>query len=123
MVTATAVFQRLWGEIGLAPADLAGPVTIHGADPVVPSLHRVGAATAGALAAQGAAVAAIWKLRGGGEQEVSVDLGRALVPGLQTIAHLYQNGHHLPAHPRGTDFIGFFVTADDRRIFLLRTTA
>jgi crotonobetainyl-CoA:carnitine CoA-transferase CaiB-like acyl-CoA transferase len=120
--TPLAVFDKVWSDIGLGPADRAGSVTILGDDPVVPGRHRFGAASAGALAAQGAAVAAVWKLRGGGGQDVTVDLRQAVVPGLQTIAHLYQNGHYLPPHPPGTDFIGFFRTRDERQIFLLRTT-
>ena len=116
-------FEALWSIVGLESRDLAGPVRFTGSDPVVPSIHRVGTAAAGALAAMGAAVAAIWQLRSGEAQEVSVDVRRAVVPGLQTVMHLYQNGHRLPPHPRGTDFRGFFRTADDRMIFLLRTLA
>ena len=111
----------LWSIMGLGPSDRAGSVVITGADPIVPSVHRVGAATAGVLAAAGAAVAAIWKLRQGEEQDVSVDVRRAVVPGLQTIGHLYQNGYRIPPHPRGTDYPGFFRTADGRIIFLLRS--
>ena len=107
--------------MGLHPADRAGGVTFTGSDPVVPSIHRVGGACAGVLGAVGAAIAAIWRLRSGEEQEVAVDVRRAVVPGLQTVMHLHQNGHHLPAHPRGTDYPGFFRTADERVIFLLRS--
>lgn len=118
-----AVFAALWSVIGLGPGDLAGRVDFSGSDPVVPGSHRLGAASAGALGAMGAAVAAIWKLRSGEEQDVAVDVRRAVVPGLQTIMHLHQNGYALPPHPRGTDHRGFFRTADDRVIFLLRTLA
>ncbi len=117
------VFESLWSAIGLGSGDRAGRVEFSGSDPVVPSFHRVGAAAAGALGAMGAAVAAIWKLRSGEEQDVAVDVRRAVVPGLQTIAHLQQSGYALPPHPRGTDHRGFFRTADDRIIFLLRTLA
>lgn len=118
-----AVFETLWSVIGLGPGDLAGRVDFSDSDPVVPSIHRVGAASAGALGAMGASVAAIWKLRSGEEQDVAVDARRAVVPGLQTIMHLRQNGYPLPPHPRGTDHRGFFRTADDRIIFVLRTLA
>lgn len=115
------ICDMLWTLMGLGPGDRAGGVTITGEDPVVPSIHRVGAASAGVLAAAGAAVAAIWKMRCGEEQDVAVDLRSAVVPGLQTILHLYQNGHRLPPHARGTDYPGFFRTADGRIIFLLRS--
>ena len=117
------VFESLWSAIGLGSADRAGRVEFNGSDPVVPSLHRVGAAAAGALGAMGAAVAAIWKLRSGEGQDVAIDVRRAVVPGLQTVVHLQQSGYALPPHPRGTDHRGFFRTADDRIIFLLRTLA
>ena len=120
-VTASGVCDALWSLLGLGTHDRAGRVTVTGADPVVPSIHRVGAATAGALAAAGAAVAAIWKARSGEEQDICIDVQRAVVPGLQTIAHVYQNGHRIPAHARGTDYPGFFRTADGRVMFLLRS--
>jgi crotonobetainyl-CoA:carnitine CoA-transferase CaiB-like acyl-CoA transferase len=118
-VRPAAVFERLWREIGLRPEDLAGPVAITGADPVVPSLHRLGTAASAALAAQGAAIAAIWKARGGAEQSVSVDLSRAVVPGLQTTSHVQQNGHTMGGRPR-MGARNFFATADGRQIYLLR---
>lgn len=115
------IFDRIWSLFGFNSADRVGEVTFTGADPVVPSIHRVGAASAGVLAAAGAAMATIWKLRGGEPQDITVDVRRAVVPGLQTIMHVYQNGYRLPPHPRGTDYPGFFRTADDRIIFLLRS--
>jgi crotonobetainyl-CoA:carnitine CoA-transferase CaiB-like acyl-CoA transferase len=118
-----AVFEWLWSAIGLTPGDLAGRVDFTGADPVVPSVHRVGTAAAAAMGAMGAAVAAIWKQRAGEGQDVAVDIGRAMVPGLQTVAHLYQDGYRLDPHPRGTDFRGFFRTRDGRQMYLLRTLA
>ena len=120
---ATRVFQALWSAIGMTPDDLAGRVGFSGADPVVPSIHRVGAAAAGALGAMGAAVAAIWQKRTGEGQDVSVDLQRAVMPGLNTVGHLYQEGYLLEAHPRGTDHRSFYRTRDGRLIFLLRTLA
>lgn len=123
MVTAATVFEGLWRDVGLAPGDLAGRVDFSGCDPIAPSIHRVGAASAGALGAMGAAVAAIWKARSGEGQDVAVDVARAVVPGLQTVVHLYQEGHRLPPHPPGTDHRGFFRTRDHRQVFLLRTLA
>ena len=121
--TAKDVFDRLWREVGLFPDDIAGEVSILGRDPIVPSVHRVGAAAAGALAAMGSAVASIWKRRSGEGQDIVVDMNRAVVPGMQTVAHLYQDGYRLEPHPRGTDHRGFFRTKDGRQIFVLRTLA
>ncbi len=52
---------------------------------------------------------------------MSVDVLRAVVPGLQTIGHRYQNGYYIPRNPRGIDYPGFFRTADGRIIFPLRS--
>ena len=76
-MTGKDVFERLWREVGLFPDDIAGEVSILGRDPIVPSVHRVGAAAAGALAAMGSAVASIWKRRSGEGQDIAVDMHRA----------------------------------------------
>ncbi|MFO1467810.1 MAG: CoA transferase [Steroidobacteraceae bacterium] len=122
-MTGKDVFDRLWREVGLKPDDIAGGMSILGRDPIVPSVHRVGAAAAGALAAMGSAVASIWKRRSGEGQDIAVDMNRAVVPGMQTVVHLHQDGYRLEPHPRGTDHRGFFRTRDGRQIYVLRTLA
>src|SRR4051812_45009773 len=59
---------------GMSPADTGGRITFRGADPVVPSTLRLGAASAIALAAKSAAVAKLWRMRGGAGQDIAVDL-------------------------------------------------
>jgi crotonobetainyl-CoA:carnitine CoA-transferase CaiB-like acyl-CoA transferase len=60
------------------PEDRAATVSIGGgADPVLPTPFRIGAAAAAALAATGLAAAELWELRGGRRQEVAVDLRQA----------------------------------------------
>jgi crotonobetainyl-CoA:carnitine CoA-transferase CaiB-like acyl-CoA transferase len=110
---------RLLGQMGVLPEELAGAVTIAGADPIVASPHHLGAASAAALAAQGAAVAAIWKLRTGRGQDVAVDLRRAVVPGLRTVFHIAHGGKRLRS-PGAYGGVHFFRTRDDRQIYLLR---
>ena len=113
--------QRLLEQMGVLPGEIAGNVVISGSDPVVASPHLLGAAASAALAAQGAAVAAIWKMRTGRGQDVSVDLRRAVVPGLRTVFHVSQGGKRL----RSRDAYGgrhFFRTRDNRQIYLLRAS-
>jgi crotonobetainyl-CoA:carnitine CoA-transferase CaiB-like acyl-CoA transferase len=62
-----------------------------GADPVLPTPFRIGAAGAAALAATGLASADLWELRGGRRQEVSVDLRQA-VASLRSGHYLQVNG-------------------------------
>ncbi len=107
--------------MGMSAEDTGGAITITGADPIVASPHHLGAAASAALAAQGAAVAAIWRLRSGRGQDVSVDLRRAVIPGLRTVFHVSQGGKPL----RSRDAYGgrhFFRTRDNRQIYLLRAS-
>jgi len=119
----TEPIDDLLSAIGVARADTGGVITLSGADPVVPGRHRFGLACASALAAQGAAVAAVWRQRSGEGQDVSVDLARAAVPGLRTIYHIRQNGYPHPIPPKALHpLVDFYRTRDDRRIFILRAT-
>ena len=61
-------------------AGIGGEAEIRGADPVLKTPYRVGTAGAAALAASGIAAADLWKLRGGRDQRVAVDLGAAARP-------------------------------------------
>jgi crotonobetainyl-CoA:carnitine CoA-transferase CaiB-like acyl-CoA transferase len=74
------------------PAERAQTVEISGgADPVLPTPFRIGAAGAAALAATGLAAAELWELRGGRHQEVAVDLRQA-VASLRSGHYLQVNG-------------------------------
>lgn len=72
-----AALAEVLAGIGMTPRDTGGEITFHGADPVVPSTLRLGAAAGIALAAKSAAVAKLWRLRGGDGQDISVDLRSA----------------------------------------------
>ncbi|MFI9025586.1 CoA transferase [Streptomyces sp. NPDC053560] len=72
-----AALADVLAGIGMSPRDTGGDITFHGADPVVPSTLRLGAAAGIALAAKSAAIAKLWRLRGGAGQDISVDLRSA----------------------------------------------
>src|SRR5882762_8210484 len=74
------------------PKERAGTVEITGgADPVLPTPFRIGAAGAAALAATGLAAADLWELRTGRRQDVAVDLRQA-VASLRSGHYLEVNG-------------------------------
>jgi crotonobetainyl-CoA:carnitine CoA-transferase CaiB-like acyl-CoA transferase len=75
-----------WPEGKLGQVEISG-----GADPVLPTPFRIGAAGAAALAATGLAAADLWELRGGRRQQVSVDLRQA-VASLRSGHYLQVNG-------------------------------
>jgi crotonobetainyl-CoA:carnitine CoA-transferase CaiB-like acyl-CoA transferase len=74
------------------PEERARAVEITGgADPVLPTPFRIGAAGAAALAATGLAAADLWELRTGRRQQVAVDLRQA-VASLRSGHYLRVNG-------------------------------
>ncbi|MFC1533994.1 CoA transferase [Thermodesulfobacteriota bacterium] len=107
--------------MGLDENETGGRIDIIGDDPVVPSRHRPGVASAVALAAQGAAIATIWRLRSGIGQDVSVDVQRAVIPGLRTTSYVRQNNYSLRGR-RNIRMPNFFRTKDNRRIYILRAS-
>ncbi len=118
-----AALKQLLQILDLQLGDGGGNITITGEDPVVNSRFRPGAATAAALAAQGLAIAAIWRMRTGRGQDISVDMRRATHVGLRTINHVRQNGVAHELYPRSsTGLSDFYRTKDGRLIFVLRGT-
>jgi crotonobetainyl-CoA:carnitine CoA-transferase CaiB-like acyl-CoA transferase len=75
----------------LRMAGIGGEAEIRGADPVLKTPYRVGTAGAASLAATGIAAAELWKLRGGRDQRVAVDLGAAAAS-LKSTAYLKIDG-------------------------------
>jgi crotonobetainyl-CoA:carnitine CoA-transferase CaiB-like acyl-CoA transferase len=75
-----------WSEDRLNEVEISG-----GADPVLPTPFRIGAAGAAALAATGLAASDLWELRGGRRQQVTVNLRQA-VASLRSGHYLEVNG-------------------------------
>ncbi|MFE6688651.1 CoA transferase [Streptomyces sp. NPDC057743] len=107
--------------IGMTPEETGGAITFHGADPIVPSALRLGAASALALVTKSAVAAAIWRDRGGAGQDIAMDLRR----GPRRLAPISEPGRweRLNGYPPATPAIvgdgvtiGFYRTADDRWI-------
>src|SRR5258708_36658309 len=65
-------------DVGLSTADSGGKITFHGRDPIIPALFRFGSLSAIALTAKAVGVAALWRLRTGEEQDIEVDVRKAL---------------------------------------------
>src|SRR6266850_1393372 len=86
-----------------------------GADPVLPTPFRIGAAGAAALAASGLAATELWQVRTGRRQRATVDLRQATAA--------LRSGHYLQL--AGTDvsserntIMGFYPTRDGRWSYL-----
>ncbi|MEU9117473.1 CoA transferase [Streptomyces sp. NPDC048483] len=107
--------------IGMTPADTGGAITFRGADPVVRSTLRLGAAASIAMVTKSAVMAALWRARGGEGQDIAMDLRvgpRRLAPMSEPARWERLNGYP-PATPAIVGdgvTIGFYRTADDRWI-------
>ena len=118
---ATSALNELLRNVGLTTSDAGGEVNIIGHDPAIASPHRLATAMAAATAAQGAALAALYRLHSGIGQNITVDV-RDAAHAIHPSRYLRQNGH-----PIGFDFTfpepgnGYFRTADGRHCYLVST--
>lgn len=119
LMTADAALDACLAGVNLTRDIAGGSVAITGEEGAIASPHRLATAAAVAAAAQGTAIAAIWRQRGGEAQNVSVDLGSA-GHAVNPSRYLLQNGHAI-----GFDFTypepgnGCFRTADGRWCYLV----
>jgi len=104
--------------LGLRPDDGGGEVRFRGADPIVPSTLRLGAAAGIALVAKSIAVAKLWRLRGGAGQDITMDLRTAphrLCPFYDRKWELLDGAPPGAAADRSQTFgLTFYRTRDDR---------
>ncbi|MEV5297630.1 CoA transferase [Amycolatopsis methanolica] len=118
-----AELTEVLAGIGMSPADTGGAITFRGADPVVPSTLRLGGSAAIALAAKCAAIAKLWRLRGGDGQDIAADLRVAphrLCPFYDRKWELL-NGYpaSTPANPSQALGFRFYRTVDEKWVMPL----
>jgi crotonobetainyl-CoA:carnitine CoA-transferase CaiB-like acyl-CoA transferase len=98
------------------PGDPAASVTFTGGtDPVLPTPFRIGVAGAATLAATGLAAAALWEIRRGRRQSVTVDLRQATAS-LRSGTYMKLGDGHL-SHARNS-IMGVYPTRDGRWSYL-----
>jgi len=73
-----AAVNDILRDINMSTADSGGQLSFYGRDPIIPSALRFGSAAALGLAAKATAAAALWKLRRGEGQDITVDVRKAL---------------------------------------------
>jgi hypothetical protein len=121
-------------EVGLEPGSGGGAVTFVGRDPIVCSPLPFATMAAVALMAKAVSVAELWRFRGGQDQDLSVNLGKAL----HRLCPFYDKKWELlngyapgnPADPKNPFMpTNMYRTRDNRRILFMniypgiRTTA
>src|SRR6266513_2711392 len=70
--------NQVLNDLGLSTSDTGGKLTFYGSDPILQSPLRFGTMAAIGLAARSVAVAALWREATGEEQDISVDVRKAL---------------------------------------------
>jgi crotonobetainyl-CoA:carnitine CoA-transferase CaiB-like acyl-CoA transferase len=120
-----ALFRSTLHGIGLDPEQVDADIVLSGEEPALLTPHRVIPAGSLALAAQGAAIAALWRQRSGRAQRVEVN-ARDVVFALNPFPWLRRNGHaahHIPdimspcsGYFRSGDGRDFYVTANYPRL-------
>lgn len=73
-----SALNGLLAQIGESAADTGGQVSFYGKDPIIPSRAAFGAMSALSIAAKSVLVASIWRDRTGQEQDIHVDVRKAL---------------------------------------------
>ena len=113
-MNAAAVFARIAADL----PELAGPApTFIGADPILPTRYRIGAAVAAAIGAAAQGAAHLWTQRGGRDQSVTVSVRRAAAS-LAGFRHLRLEGRLFPAQQGDVPTMAIYQTRDDRWIHL-----
>jgi crotonobetainyl-CoA:carnitine CoA-transferase CaiB-like acyl-CoA transferase len=114
MQTPRDILADLWRLAGGDPAALDA-VTLTGAEPILPSSFRMGAAAQTSVAAAGLAAAEIWKQRSGESQNVAVDMMHAVA---ECRSERYLRVDGKPPPPAWDPTAGVYRTGDARFVRL-----
>ena len=110
----SATLRNVWAQAGGDESTL-DRIRFKGADPILPSVFRVGEVASTSIAAAGAAAAELWRMRTGIEQDVEVDV-RAAATAFRGERYL-RIDREVPASPWGP-LSGYFKTGDGRYVQL-----
>jgi hypothetical protein len=113
-MTPQDAFASLNRMTGIAP--LRSPA-FQGEDPIAPTPFRVGTAAAAALTLAASAANEIWRLRGGTQQDIGIDL-KAAAASLVSFVLLKLNGEHVPRAAQEKPTVGLYRGACGRWIHL-----
>jgi crotonobetainyl-CoA:carnitine CoA-transferase CaiB-like acyl-CoA transferase len=114
MQTPREILSDLWRLAGGEPSALDA-VTLTGAEPILPSSFRVGAAAQAPIAAAALAAADIWRLRSGERQDITVDIVHAVAE-CRSERYLRLDGK--PPPPTWDPTAGIYRTRDQRFVRL-----
>ncbi len=112
-----ASFDDFLNSIGLSSEDVGGIITFIGEDPIFESCYRIGACISIPIMGAAAGAAAIWKMRTGRGQDLSLDLRKA-IHGVNPVYKfkLSINGHayQMPYGHGNHTIFDLYLTKDGR---------
>lgn len=111
-----SLFKQLCLELGLAHFSDA-QVSITGTDPIYPMPFRIGEASAAVLALQGVMLDTLRVQQGIPPQQIAVDC-RSAAASTHAVAFQRQNGHNWQYNDPDYPTTDFYLTGDNRWIFL-----
>ena len=114
MQTPREILADIWTSAG-GEASALDTATLTGDEPQLPSTFRVAAAAQTSIAAAGLAAAQIWKLRSRQSQDVTVDMGHAMV---ECRSERYLRVGGKPPPPAWDAIAGVYKTGDRRFVRL-----
>lgn len=109
----TQTLKKLLEQVNL---QTDAPLTLNGADPVLPSRFRIGEAAATALGASGLAANELWKLSGGASQDVSVDIKGAAASLISFLFQRQEEGEQPEREDRA--LVDLYQAGDGRWVHL-----
>jgi len=115
-MSVSALFENLCSELALS-AFSAEKVILTGADPIYPMPFRIGEAAAAVLALQGVMLNALRVQQGMPQQHITVDC-RSAAASTCAVAFQRQNGHNWQYNDPDYPTTDFYLTGDNRWIFL-----
>ncbi|MFL6082897.1 MAG: hypothetical protein ACJ74F_06750 [Mycobacterium sp.] len=116
-----AEFRSVMHELGLSAEDTGGEITFVGEDPIVPSVHRLGACIGIPIMAGAAGIADIWRQRTGRGQDLTLDLRKAIHginPGYKFMPTVNGYSYQLPYWVGGPPMGFDLYRTKDGRLFL-----
>jgi len=113
-MTAAEAFASLNRIVDVAP--LRAPA-FSGSDPLLPTPFPVATAAAAALGLGASMAGEIWRLRGGSQQDIGIDLNAAAAS-LVSFALLRLDGKHVPRPADANATVGIYRGGDGRYIHL-----
>lgn len=106
---AAKLLRDIWTDAGCNPEALQR-IALTGADPVLPSVFKVGTVASATIGATGLAASELWRLRTGRTQDVSLTM-RAAAAAFRSERYLSVDG--APPADLWSPIAGFYKTGDD----------